>query len=234
MEFIDGSKVHVYAPADEKPHPPGPQETWQESFVLYWYDMKQHVGGNFRLGHESNFNGGQSQFISVIISPQGIFRRVDHLPLRLQDRLENGFTVGDDSLRYEFDGEKVHWTLKDRGVEAQLDVELWVPPIDAHRKAGIASAEAILSAHVDAACRVTGTMVVKGRTYMIDALGVRDHAWGTRDLSALRSYRWLIASFGTIEPVVEVSSARNQRLASRRQANADLKTGAKRNARIEN
>lgn len=196
MHFVDGTPVHVFSPADEKPHTPGPQENWQESYVLYWYDMKQRIGGNFRLGREPNHQGGRSQFNIVVVSPEGIYRRVSNLPLRPKDVFESGFGNGDDSLRYEFDGEKIRWTLQDDDVEAQLAVEITVPPIDCHRKAGINTAATILSAHVDAACHVTGTMVIKGKTYQIDAFGVRDHAWGTRDLSALRSYRWLIADFG--------------------------------------
>ena len=196
MEFIDGSKVHVFPAADEKPHAPGAQENWQESYVLYWYDPRHRIAGNFRLGREPNYKGGRSQFNIVVVSPEGTYRRVSNLPLRAQDVFDNGFGNGDDSLRYEFDDEHIRWTLKDDGVEAQFKVELTVPPIDAHRKAGLATAESILSAHVDAACRVTGTMVIKGKTYPIDAFGVRDHAWGTRDLSQMRSYRWLVADLG--------------------------------------
>ena len=196
MEIVGGGKVHVFAPADENPHTAGPQENWQESFVLYWYDWKHSVGGCFRLGHEPNYHGGQTQFVIAIVSPDGVFHRCTNLRLRTKDRLTNGFVNGDDALRYEYDGQKIHWTLKDADVEANLDVDLYVPPIDAHRREGVDSAESILSAHVDAACGVTGTMQIKGKTYQIEALGFRDHAWGTRDLNALLSHRWTIGTFG--------------------------------------
>jgi hypothetical protein len=173
--------------------------------VLYWYDMRQPIGGNFRLGREPNHQGGRSQFNIVVASPAGIYRRIGNLPLRPQDLSANGIGNGDDALRYEFDGKKIHWTLKDQDVEARLDVEITVPPIDAHRKAGLATAGAILTAHVDAACHVTGGMLIKGKSYEIDAYGVRDHAWGNRDLSALRSYRWLLADFGTQESLVAMT-----------------------------
>jgi hypothetical protein len=196
MKIADGGSLHVFSPADEKPHAPGPEQNWQESYVLAWYDMKQHVGGTFRLGHEPNLNGGQTQFVIAVASPEGVFHRCASLPLRPQDRLENGFINGDDTLRYEFDGKKIHWVLKDADIEVKLEADLYVPPIDAHRRAGIGNAESILSAHVDAACGVTGTMTIKGNTYRVEALGVRDHAWGTRDLTMMRSHRWAIASFG--------------------------------------
>lgn len=205
MEIVGGGKAHVFAAADEKPHAPGPQENWQESFVLYWHDAKHSLGGCFRLGHEPNYGGGQTQFVIGITSPAGIYHRCGHLPLRQQDRLENGFINGDDSLRYEFDGSKIHWTLKDTDVAVNLVVDPYVPPIDVHRRAGVGSAESILSAHVDAACGVTGTMTVKGKTYTIDALGVRDHAWGNRALGTLLSHRWTIGSFGKHDSFVAMT-----------------------------
>jgi hypothetical protein len=205
MEFIDGTEVSVFPPSEESPHAPGEGETWQESFVLYWYDSEQHVGGGFRLGWVPHYEGGQTQFVIVVLSPDGVYRRTDSLPLRPRDVSEQGVVNGDESLRYEFDGERIHWTLKDADVEAHLSVELTVPAIDAHRRAGIDSAESILSAHIDAACHVTGTMVVQGKRYELSALGVRDHAWGTRDLSALRSHRWCIATFGDDASFVAMS-----------------------------
>jgi hypothetical protein len=196
VKFIDGTEVPVFSPSEEMPHAPGDGELWQESFVLYWYDMQHHVGGGFRLGWVPHYEGGQTQFVIVILAPDGVYRRCGSLPLRNHDVSAEGVSNGDDSLRYAFDGERIQWRLKDDDVEAQLSVELTVPAIDAHRRAGIDSAEAILSAHIDAPCQVTGTMSVKGTHYEVNALGVRDHAWGTRDLSALRSHRWCIANLG--------------------------------------
>ena len=33
MEIIGGGKMHVYAPADENPHQPGPEWNWQEPWA---------------------------------------------------------------------------------------------------------------------------------------------------------------------------------------------------------
>lgn len=205
MEIVGGGRAHVFAPADERPHQPEAHENWQESFVLYWYDMKQSVGGCFRLGHEPNYHGGQTQFVIGIVSPAGVYHRCGNLPLRAKDRLENGFINGDDTLRYEFDGEKIHWTLQDADVAVALEVDCYVPPLDVHRRAGVGSAASILSAHVDAACGVTGTMLVKGQRYHVDALGLRDHAWGTRALGTLLSHRWTLGSFGRNDSFVAMT-----------------------------
>ncbi|WP_159872293.1 hypothetical protein [Novosphingobium sp. 9U] len=196
MHFIDGSAVHVYPPQDERPHPPGPDESWQESFVIYWYDPETRVGGGFRLGTEPNHEGGRSQFLIMLLTPEGAYRRITCVPSQPGDVSADGVASGDGTLRYRFDGERIYWTLQEAGVAVSLTVELTVPPVNAHRRAGIGSAEAVMSAHVDAACKVTGSVMLEGRAYAVDGFGIRDHAWGNRDLSTLRSHRWLIADMG--------------------------------------
>ncbi|RQR22052.1 hypothetical protein DIE23_37285 [Burkholderia sp. Bp9143] len=200
MEIVGGGRIYVHPAEEDAPHRPGPEVGWQESFVLYWHDAEQAVGGCFRLGHEPNCDGGHTQFVIGITSPDGIYHRYGTLPLRPQDRLEGpagrGFSNGDDSLQYLFDGKTIHWTLKDQDVEAHLDVELYVPAVDVHRREGAVDSKGIQGAHIDAACGVTGTMVVKGKTYKINALGIRDHGWGTRDVSSMLAHRWTVATFG--------------------------------------
>lgn len=194
MEIIGGGRLHVYPPADERPHAADDHENWQESFVLIWFDLAQSVGGFFRLGHEPNYNGGRVQFMSNIFSPQGCYHRSTDLPLRPQDRFDNGFNNGEDTLRYEYD-DKICWRLKDTDVEAQLEVDEFVPAIDAHKREGSDNAHSYTGNHVDAACGVSGTVKVKGKTYQVNGLGIRDHGWGTRDWNSLLSHRWTLGTF---------------------------------------
>jgi hypothetical protein len=195
MDIVGGGRVHVYPDSDERPHQPGTHENWQESFVIIWYDPKQHVGGLFRLGHEPNFQGGKSQVFINVLTPAGVFHRGAHLPLAPRHRFANGFMSGDDTLRYEYDGKNILWTLKDKDVEVDITVDCFVPPIDAHKREGETNAVSYTGAHVDAGCGITGTVKVKGETYRIDALGIRDHGWGTRDWNSLLSHRWNWGTF---------------------------------------
>lgn len=204
MEIVGGGRVVVYPPSDELPHEPGPQENWQESFVLIWFDLKQSVGGFFRLGHEPNYKGGRTQFMSNIFSPQGVYHRSTDLPLRPGDRRPNGFSNGEDTLFYEYDG-NIRWTLKDKDVEASLLVDSFVPPIDAHKREGQDNAHSYTGNHVDAACGVTGTLTVKGKTWQVNGLGVRDHGWGTRDWNSLLSHRWNLGTFDRENSFVAMS-----------------------------
>ena len=86
-------------------------------------------------------------------------------------------------------GGVIHWSLDDDNWQVDIAVELTGPPRNVHNRAGVANAGAVLSEHVDAPCRVTGTMIARGRTYQISEKGVRDHVWGTRDLGSMRSHR---------------------------------------------
>jgi hypothetical protein len=160
-----------------------------------WYDASQSVGGFFRIGHEPNYEGGRSQIMSNIFSPEGVYHRSCHMPLEPRHRFKNGFASGDDTLRYEFDG-RIRWTLKDTDIEMELEVEPYVPAIDAHKREGGQNAEGYTGAHVDTACGVSGCVTVKGRTYVIaDASGYRDHGWGPRGWTTLVSHRAVIGVF---------------------------------------
>jgi YD repeat-containing protein len=207
MDIVGGGRVFVYPDSDELPHTPGDYENWQESFVIIWYDLAQSIGGLLRLGHEPNFQGGRSQIMSNIFSPEGVHHRSMHLPLAPCHRLKNGLVSGDDTLRYEYDADskKIRWTLNDDGVSAKLEVNCFVPPIDAHRREGSDDAHSYTGNHVDAACGVTGTLTVKGKTYQVNALGIRDHGWGTRDWNSLLSHRWTVATFDENNSLVAMS-----------------------------
>lgn len=206
MDIVGGGKVVQFTKEDELPHTPGSQQYWQESFVIIWYDEKQQVGGFFRLGHEPNWQGGKSQIFSNIFAPEGVYHRSCHLPLEPRHRLKNGVVSGDDTLRYEVVDGRLTWHLKDTDVEMHIEVDDFVPPIDAHKRVGADNSQSYTGAHVDAACGVTGTVTVKGKTYTIkDALAVRDHGWGPRDWYSLLTHRWTVATFDRDNSFVAVS-----------------------------
>jgi hypothetical protein len=196
MEIEGGGKLAVYPAQDELPHEPGSHVNWQESFVIIFNDEEQSVGGFFRLGHEPNFNGGQTQIFSNIFSPSGTYHRSCHIPLKPEHRKENGFTSGDNTLSYEVVDGEIKWQLKDDDIEMNLTVDSFVPPYDVHRQEGQDNAESYTGSHVDVACWVSGTVTVKGTTYTLDkVLGFRDHGWGNRAWTTLYSHRWTVGIF---------------------------------------
>jgi hypothetical protein len=194
MEIIGGGKMHVYPPADETPHQPGAQENWQESVVLTFWDLKNSVGGYFRIGHEHNFNGGQISLWSNVMTPEGVFHRADDVPLRAEDKSKNGFSADNGALRFEYDGQ-ITWTVKEKDLTATLKVEDFHPAIDGYQRGGKSQLGDYAPQHVEVACRVTGTITSKGKTYQVDGLGMRDHGWGVRTWDALLSHRWTVGTF---------------------------------------
>ncbi len=112
MEIVGGGSVHVYEAVDEGPHAPGPQELWQESVFLLWWDLVQGIGGFYRIGHEINHaTGPMIALWSTTFSPHGHYKKTTYLPLRPEDRLPDGFGSGEGTVRYTFDGQCV-WTMK--------------------------------------------------------------------------------------------------------------------------
>lgn len=203
MALFD-NRMHVCPPQDELPHAPGTHEHWQESFVLFFGDIKQGVGGYLRVGHEPNHNGGQAAVWTNIWSPAGTFHKAVDMPLLPEDRLENGFGCGDDSLRYEYDGQ-IKWTVKEEGLHAVLTVVEDGPAVDGYAKGEGKHLGEFVTHHVDTGVRVRGTVTVKGTTYEVDGYGIRDHGWGIRNWEDLRALRWTVAAFDTYNHFVAVS-----------------------------
>lgn len=195
MKIYGGGNMLVYPPLDEFPHTPGPEENWQESFVLIWYDLKQSVGGFFRLGHEPNAHGGRIAVMCNIFSPQGIYHRSDDdIPLRPGDRFDSGFDSGDGMMRYEYDGKNITWTLNAPEFQGRLVVDSFVPATNGFVRDG-QKVDSFHRHHVDAACGVTGTLTVKGASYSVDGLGIRDHGWGLRAWGGYLAHRWTLGVF---------------------------------------
>ena len=194
MEMIGGGKMHVYPPGDETPHQAGTQTYWQESVVLTFWDTQNAVGGYFRIGHEPNFNGGQVALWSNVLTPAGVFHRADDLPMAAGDQFAKGFGADRGALRYDYDGH-ITWTVKEPDVSAVLRVDDFHPAIDGYQRDGKSQLGDFAPQHVEVACRVTGTVTAKGKTYQADGLGMRDHGWGVRTWGDLLSHRWTVGTF---------------------------------------
>jgi hypothetical protein len=52
------------------------------------------------------------------------------------------------------------------------------------------------SAHFDMACRVTGTLRVRGRKFAVDCVAQMDHSWGKRAEREMKPMLWMNAHFG--------------------------------------
>jgi hypothetical protein len=194
MEMVGGGKMHQYPATDECPHTPGPQESWQESFVLLWWDAKNAIGGYCRMGHEPNHNGGEANiWLAVHVPGESYFRNAT-LPLAPGDRTANSQGADNGAMVYRYDGQCT-WTVKEPDLELTLRLDDFHPAIDGYLKDGETKLGAISSNHVEVASRIVGKLVAKGKTYEIDGLSMRDHGWGPRDWSAVWAHRWNVGVF---------------------------------------
>ena len=195
MKVVGGGSVQVWGPKDEGTHKPGPQELWQESVVLLWWDFEQGVGGYYRIGHETNLKDGPKIALwNNIITPDWVYKNTQYLPLRPQDRGETYYGSGDGELSYDFDGKNVVWTHSAPDIQGQLRVKDFHASIDCYPKKGQIAEFA--PAHMEVAGTVSGELTVKGKSYKINGLAFRDHGWGERVWSTLLSHRWVAGVFG--------------------------------------
>ena len=197
MKHIGNGNLAVFDKTEYVTHTPSSDELWQESVVLMFWDLNHKVGGMYRIGHEVNLaSGPMVSGWNYTFTPQGHLKHHVYLPLRTADRHGGHFGNGEGSLCYDGDAnEDIVWTITEPDLEATLTVRDFHAPIDGWPK-GAVHASDISPNHIDLACKITGTLRVKGHSYDINTLGVRDHAWGTRHWKAFRSHRWCVAAFG--------------------------------------
>jgi hypothetical protein len=188
-------RYHHFEAADELPHPPGDDPWWQESVFIHWFDGAAGVGGVHRIGHEPNQGGGQANVECGVISESGTrFRRMaPDLPLEEHEGA-SGFAAGDGHL-FSFEGPP-HLRVREEGCQLDLDVHDFYPRTDFYpRDIGTLGSD-FAPHHFETSGRVTGTVVLDGRTYDIDGLCHRDHSWGIRRWDTLLNHRWVSGSVG--------------------------------------
>jgi hypothetical protein len=123
-----------------------------------------------------------------------VFHRACEVPLRAEDLIDHGFSADHGALRFHFDG-RCHWTVKEDGIDAALTLEDFHPAVDGYLKDGTSQVGGVGAHHVEVACRVTGTVDIKGQRFEVDGLGIRDRGWGVRDWASVRVHRWTVGVF---------------------------------------
>jgi hypothetical protein len=179
----------VPEPADERRHPPGGDEFWNESWYFDFAAADGSLGGYVRVGLYPNL--GVSWYWAYVVrdgDPLLIVRNHD-APLPAGDHLE----LRDEGLWSQLVCETPHehWSVgleafavavddhrealgAERGDRVALGFDLeWEaqsPPFDypgAHR--------------YEQPCRVHGDVLIGSEKIAFDGTGERDHSWGTRD-----------------------------------------------------
>jgi hypothetical protein len=185
--------IPTFAPADDRPHRPGPDPLWQESALFTWYDLANGSGGFLRLGQEPNA-GALNCCFGVFAADGRRFRaNVSGAPLRPGDRGE-AHMAWRPHVRIDFDGApRIRADFAD--CDADLRFEDFHPRFDygalvrGVRLAGAAH-------HFEVSGRITGRIRLGEQQIAVDALGHRDRSWANRDWAPIRSTRWWPCVFG--------------------------------------
>jgi hypothetical protein len=195
-------------PADEYMHPPDDDPSFNESMYFNFFDPAAGLGGFFRLGNRPN--EGFAEMTACLYLPDG---RVGFMFGRPRIEDNGAFDAG--GLRFEvrepfaslavtYDGPLALLTdplaMKDPkaafgaaehvSCSAALDYRGVSPMLDGGGLDGFARG------HHEQHVGVRGAVGAGGRTWDVDAFGLRDHSWGPRSWQAPRWYRWLTANAG--------------------------------------
>ena len=184
--------IHVFAAADNCPHPPGPSINWQESALYCWHDLKSGVGGFLRLGQEVNVAELNCCF-GMFSNRQRFRANVTGMPMVRSDRSDTHMGWGE-HIRVDLGTNMITADFPD--CETKLRFEDF---FSAYDYAGLVGGPPLPDGtphHLEVGGRVTGTVRLGDEEITIDGLGYRDRSWGPRNWSIMRSTRWWPCVFG--------------------------------------
>jgi len=195
VKVIGDREIFFYPAKDESPHSPGKEELWQESWVLYMWDTKNKVYSFFRLSQVPNRNGGETVVWLNIWTPDYMYKHTDdEIPLITRDITDNALVSGEGLCRYEYNGDHL-WQINDQDVKVNLVMKDDHPGLGSIQKGSGVLISEVAGNHAESTGRVTGTITVRDKEYIIDGVGWRDHSWGKRDWLSIRAHRGIIALF---------------------------------------
>jgi hypothetical protein len=182
--------IATHDAADDCPHPPGDDPSFQESSLFVWHDLSAGIGGFWRLGQEPVIGELNSCFGIFTSGGQRFRSNVTGVPMGDGDRSETHMGWGP-ALRVDLDTLSVKADFPD--LQASLRFKDFFPRYDWF---ALLKRPAAPSHHFEVAGRMTGRIVIGGREIELNALGYRDRSWGPRSWAGMRGTRWWPSVFG--------------------------------------
>jgi hypothetical protein len=195
LTLPSGDPITNYSFDDEALHVPGPEENWQESVAMWWFDADAQIGGFMRIGHEPRLDGGNMTLWAFLQTPDWLYVRNEQFPLGVADVKENGLGVGGLGT-YSYDGSATHWRVRDAEASFELRLLPLHQPIGLWPTVSADYARNIGGRHFEVADWMDGSISIKGVTRHIKGYAYRDHSWGPRNWFNLRVHRWTNGIFG--------------------------------------
>ena len=201
-------------PTDEYMHENSGESTFNESMYFNFFDPAQRLGGFLRIGNRPN--EGHAETTVCLYEPAGsVLFNFKRAPIADNRAFDAG------GVRFEVDAPFERLRIAYRGKACRLDDPLAMSdPGAAFRENPFVPVELALEirgvgpmfggepaeprpgemefarGHYEQHHRASGRVEIDGRSFSIDALGLRDHSWGPRSWQAPAWYRWLTANFG--------------------------------------
>jgi len=196
MRIKGNGYVHIFKPIDECPHAADPEPLWQESWVVYFWDIEHQVYLFLRLSQEPNRGPGYSAIWLNIWTPGAIYKHTDEsVPLAPGDRSANSFSSAGGACRYQYNGDHT-WTVNTKDARVHLTIKDDHPGVGYFpESAGAISSEASKN-HIEATGWATGSVTIADKTYQVAGTAWRDHSWGKRNWYNMRVHRFYPALFG--------------------------------------
>lgn len=191
---MGGSVQH--GPESELRQAPEADEWWQDSAFVTFHCPQSGIGGHLRIGHEPNHEGGVSALWFGLVTKDGRgYRRNVSSPLDTADLRDDGFGAYGGRYRAILD-DVLHFQADDEDVSMDLRFADFYPRTDFFPPTAGTLVDDFASSHFECSGRVTGTIVLGGREYVVDGLGHRDRSWGLRRWDTLLNHRWVPGTVG--------------------------------------
>ena len=174
-----------YCPDDSEPN-------WNQSLYFNFYDPQARIGCFIRIGILENRQESNNWFVFFKDGKPLFTRSNINLPY-IRERMDKGLTIAGLTVKAIEPMKIAHLSFVDEDFKVDLTYEALQPMMDAIAltgNEGDAFAKELGNTHMEAPCRVTGTVTVEGAgEYRIDCLGIRDISVGPRNWSALAHFR---------------------------------------------
>jgi hypothetical protein len=199
----------ILTPADDYPHPVGPESNFNESMYFHFHDPVARLGGFLRLAKRPN--EGRGERTVCLYLPDGSvafgFARPDvgadesFLGAGLAVEIVEPFAL----VRVTFDGavhvltdpaaladpKKALSSTPATNLTVTLDFRAVAPPF---AETFDGDGESFAPNHYEQLIRARGRVVLGGSVTEVDGFGLRDHSWGPRSWQAPFFYRWVHGS----------------------------------------
>ena len=214
--------MKVYDESWDRPHAAGPQESWQESDWLTFFDPAAGVGGIYRIGQEPNRKKGQPNLFVFALGAERFLMKdlggrgldCDTTPA---DRWESGYRVAGHQVDALGEGRmRFRWDYPETSADLEF-FESHYAPRDWSKSNRGEEIIAWLNAdgHLECAGRLKGKVTIGTKTYSVDCFAHRDRSWGYRE-HYMRKMSRAFGAWGTTGPAFSFAVMR-----------LELKTGEK-------